>query len=212
MAELERIVGRTRWRAIGVALIVYGAAGILLLAAAALALTSSLSSVEELARSSSDVRATLAATRDAFDGFGTSLVEGRESAERAAASARSSAAAAKRLADAMLSIDLFGARPLQPIATGFQSQSADLGVLAGELDDLAAALGGNEGDVAALRDQLATLYDRTAVLEESDGAGSLGPLAYALFAWLALQAFAAVWAGVTLWHAAEAGRRQLLSS
>src|SRR3990172_2555398 len=110
MGELERIVGRTRWRAIGVALIVYGAAGILLLAAAALALTSSLSSVEELARSSSDVRAPLAATRDAFDGFGTSLVEGRESAERAAASARSSAAAAGQLAQAM-SLSIFGQQP-----------------------------------------------------------------------------------------------------
>ena len=157
-----RLVGRRR-RAMGLALVGYGVAGALLLAAAALSVGPSVETIEALARSSADVRATLAATRDAFDGFGTSLVEGRQSAERAASSARSSAAAAGQLAQAM-SLSIFGQQPFRTIAAGFAQQSADLETLARELDDLGTALGRNEADVRDLRDHIGALHARTSVL------------------------------------------------
>jgi len=200
-----RLVGRRR-RAMGLALVGYGVAGALLLAAAALSVGPSVETIEALARSSADVRATLAATRDAFDGFGTSLVEGRQSAERAASSARSSAAAAGQLAQAM-SLSIFGQQPFRTIAAGFAQQSADLETLARELDDLGTALGRNEADVRDLRDHIGALHARTSVLASSPvvaGVDRIAPLAYALLGWLALQALAALWLGIVLWREAAA--------
>ena len=197
-----RLVGRRR-RAMGLALVGYGVAGALLLAAAALSVGPSVETIEALARSSADVRATLAATRD---GFGTSLVEGRQSAERAASSARSSAAAAGQLAQAM-SLSIFGQQPFRTIAAGFAQQSADLETLARELDDLGTALGRNEADVRDLRDHIGALHARTSVLASSPvvaGVDRIAPLAYALLGWLALQALAALWLGIVVWRAGAA--------
>lgn len=152
--------------------------------------------IDTVARSSADVRATLATTRDAFDGFGTSLVDARHSAERASTAARTSASAAKQLADGM-SISIFGAQPLVSLSTGFQRQSADLQALGDELDRLAASLGRNETDVRAIREEVSALQIRAGAIG-IDGAAWLVPALFLVILWLALPAAAALWAGIAL--------------
>lgn len=178
----------------------YGILGALLVSALALAAGPAMGTVDALARSSADVQLTLTATRDAFDGFGLSLVEARLSAQRAATTARTTAATAKQLADAM-GINIFGARPLLSIATGFERQSTDLEALATELDALALALQRDERDVKVLRDQLGVLSDRAAWIgSTSPPAVPVAPILYALLLWMGLQSVGAFWAGTALWR------------
>jgi hypothetical protein len=177
------------------ALIAYGAGGVLLLAALAASLLPMAATIDALARSSDDVHSTLVTTQNAFDSFGTSLVAARRSAERAAAAARSSATAAKQLADGM-AISIFGAQPLIGLSAGFQRQSTDLQSLADELDRLAASLGTNETDVRAIRVEIASLSSRAALI--SGGSALLLPALFFLVAWLAVPAVVALWLGVAL--------------
>ncbi|HET8569145.1 MAG TPA: hypothetical protein VFM93_09185 [Candidatus Limnocylindria bacterium] len=196
-------VGRRRARTIAAVLIAYGATGALLLAVVGLTIAPAIAGMETLAGSARDVRSALATTRDAFDGFRVSVVEGRRSAERAAVTARSTAGTARQLSDSM-SVSIFGAQPLLPIASGFVRQSQDLDALAAELDLLATSLGRNEGDVRALREEVAALHARAASLAAVPlGSGPIAPVAYALIAWLAVQAVAAVAAGLAIWRRAR---------
>lgn len=193
-----RRIGRRRTRLLGAALAMYGCAGVLVLALLAVAVLPMTSTLDTIARSSADVSETLASTRDAFDGFGASLTEAQHSAERAATAARSSAAAARQLADGM-SLSIFGAQPLLSLASGFRQQSSDLGALADELDRLATSLAQNGQDVRAVREEVATLHARaTALGPASTGPRWLVPALLLLIAWMALLPAAALWIGVIL--------------
>jgi len=192
-------MGRRRTRVFATALITYGAGGVLLLAALAASLVPMAATIDALARSSDDVHSTLVTTQTAFDSFGTSLVAARRSAERAGAAARSSATAAKQLADGM-AISIFGAQPLIGLSAGFQRQSTDLQSLADELDRLAASLGTNETDVRAIRVEIATLSSRAALI--SGGSALLLPSLFFLVAWLAVPAVVALWFGIALLRSA----------
>ena len=197
-----RATGRSA-RTLAAALIAYGVLGCVVVLALTLAVAPAMSTLDALARSSADVQGTLTTTRDAFDGFGTSLIEARRSSERAASTARTTAKTARQLGDAM-GISIFGARPLLPIANGFQQQSSDLDALATELDALGTALARDETDVESLRDQVTALRDRAIVLSASAPETlPLAPILYALLAWLALQAIGAIWVGGALWKAAS---------
>lgn len=199
-----RRVTRRAARAIAAALMAYGIAGALLMLVLSLAVAPAMGTIDALARSSADVQRTLTTTRDAFDGFGVSLVEARLSARRAATTARSTAATAKQLADAM-GISIFGARPLLQIATGFEQQSSDLEALATELDKLASALQRDERDVTVLRDQMDVLRERVAVIGVMTAPTvPIAPILYALLAWMGVQAVSAIWAGVALWRSENA--------
>lgn len=177
----------------------YGVMGALLVSALALAVGPAIGTMDALGRSSTDVQLTLTTTRDAFDGFAVSLVEARLSAQRAATTARSTASTAKQLAGAM-GINIFGARPLLSIATGFERQSTDLESLATELDSLAVALQRDERDVAALSAQLGVLRDRAASIgATSRPAVPIAPILYAFLLWLGLQALGTFAAGTALW-------------
>jgi hypothetical protein len=181
-----------------IALIAYGASGVLLLAALSVSLLPMTATIDAVARSSDDVRTTLLTTQNAFDDFGTSLVAARRSAERAADAARSSAAAAKQLADGM-AISIFGAQPLIGLSAGFQRQSTDLQSLADELDRLATSLGTNENDIRAIRVQITSLSSRVALI--SGGSALLLPALFFLVAWLAIPAIVALWLGISLLRA-----------
>ena len=187
-------------RTIATALIGYGAIGLLMVIALALSVAPALSTLDAVARSSSDVERTLATTRDAFDTFGRSLVDGRRSTEQAALTARHASATAKQLGDAM-SISIFGAQPLLSLATGFRQQATDIESLAIDLDALGTDLSRDQRDVGAIRDQIAALHDRT-VLISASGMWSLpiGPVLYLVLLWLGAQAAAALWIGVVLWR------------
>ena len=192
-------MGRLRTRMFAAALIGYGAVGVLLLAGLAVSLLPMTATIDAIARSSDDVRSTLLTTQNAFDDFSTSLGAARRSAERAADAARSSAAAAKQLADGM-AISIFGAQPLIGLSSGFQRQSTDLQSLADELDRLAASLGTNETDVRAIRTEIASLSSRVALI--SGGSALLLPALFLLIAWLAVPAVLGLWLGVALLRAA----------
>jgi hypothetical protein len=188
-------------RAIGAALMAYGAAGALLISVLALSVAPAMATLDAVAGSSVDVHRALTTTRDAFEGFGVSLVEARRATTRAATSARTTASTSRQLADAM-GISIFGARPLLPIAQGFEQQRKDLEALAVELDALAETLQTDEKDVRTLRDQVVVLRDRAALLGAAAGSGPpLAPILYALLGWFGLQAVAAFWAGTALWRA-----------
>ena len=191
---------RGAWRAVGVALIGYGALGLLLVIALALSVAPVVSTVDALARSSNDVERTLATTGDAFDTFGRSLVEGRRSAEQAAVTARHASATAKGLGDAM-SISIFGAQPLLGLATSFRQQGNDIESLAVDLDALATTLSRDERDVAAVRDQIGALHDRTVLISKSLASPPpVAALLYLALLWLGAQAAAAVGVGVLIWR------------
>lgn len=202
LSPVVRRIGRRNARIAAVALIAYGAIGLLLAIALAAAITPALAGMDALARSSIDARRALSSTRDAFDGFTVSLADARASAERAAASARSSAATARRLADAM-SLSVFGAQPLLSIASDFRRQSQDLDDLATGVDQLAKALAANELDVRVLRDDVAVLRDRIAALDGVSAlqAAPVGVVLLLVVAWFATLALAVIGAGVALWRA-----------
>jgi hypothetical protein len=199
-----RRIGRRRARVAAVALVTYGAIGFVLAIALAAAIAPALAGIDALARSSIDARRALSSTHDAFDGFAVSLVDARASAERAAASARSSAATARRLGDAM-SLNIFGVQPLLPIAGDFRRQSQDLDDLATSVDQLAAALGENELDVRVLRDDVSALRDRIAAVDSVSAlqAAPVGIVLLLVVAWFAIQALAFVLAGAALWRSAR---------
>jgi len=189
-------MGRRRTRVFASALIGYGASGVLLLTALTVAIVPMASTIDAVARSSEDVRATLVTTTDAFDDFSESLLSARRSAERAASAARSSASAAKQLADGM-AVSIFGAQPLLGLSAGFQKQSADLDSLASELDRLALSLGTNEADVRAIKTQIGALSARANAISVG-GSALLVPALFLLMLWLAVPAVAALVAGIAL--------------
>ncbi|MDP9282411.1 MAG: hypothetical protein M3P38_09980 [Chloroflexota bacterium] len=203
LITVVRRLGRRRVRFIAAALVTYGAIGLLLSIALAIAIAPALAGIDALARSSIDARHALSSTRDAFDGFAVSLVDARTAAERAAASARSSAATARRLGDAM-SLSVFGAQPLLSIASDFRRQGQDLDDLAVGVDQLAAALARNELDVRVLRDDVSVLRDRVAALDTVSvlQAAPVGIVLLLVVAWFAIQALAFLIAGVALWRRA----------
>ena len=186
-------------RANALALLGYGAAGLLVLISLGTAIAPALSAADAFARSSNEVSAALSASVDAFDGFGTSLTEARASAERAADTASGSAAVARDLADRM-SIGIFGVQPLLPLSQSFRRQGDELDALSRELSDLAAALGRNERDVVALRSSVAVIRDRIGVPGAAAAGAGVGPLVYAALAWLALPSILSLAAGVALWR------------
>jgi hypothetical protein len=204
--EMVRRIGRGRARVIAIALIAYGLAGVILLATLAITVLPMTSTIDTIARSSADVSQALASTRDAFDGFGSSLTEAQRSAERAAAAARSSSQAASQLANGM-SLSIFGAQPLISLATGFRQQSDDLAALATELDGLATSLSKNGDDVRELREEVATLHARaTSLGTASSGPSWLVPALLLLIAWLAVPPLAALVGGLLLLRASIARR------
>lgn len=201
-----RRIGRRSARMIAAALIAYGVAGIAVLGILTMAIVPMTSTIDTIAHSSADVTGALASTRDAFDGFGSSLTEAQRSAERAATAARSSSRAATDLANGM-SLSIFGAQPLLSLATGFRQQGSDLAALADELDQLAASLARNGDDVRELRGDVDSLHARaTALGTTTSGPSWLVPALLLLIVWMAVPPIAALVGGAVLLRAST-GRR-----
>ena len=195
---LARRIGRRRSRALGIVLFVYGAGGLILLLTIGLSIVPMLSTIETLAHSSAEVRATLTATRSAFDGFDSSLADAQRSAQHAAAAAQSSAVTARQLASAM-SLSVFGAQPLLPLASGFSRQGQDLDALASDLGSLATSLEQNQFDVRGVRLQVDAVHARaTALPSDPGGAAWIVPALALLLLWLAVPAVGSAAAGVYL--------------
>jgi hypothetical protein len=202
-------------RALGVALILYGALGLLLVGAGSMVGAGGVARVERL---SDNVEGSLAAaastvqnTADSFDGFETSLTEAGGAARNAAHVVRESAVTMANLSTAM-SITIFGTQPLQPLARDFERGAEQLSMLSRDLDRLALALSANIDDVSSIRDDLRVLGERLDGLTTGTGDAPAGGglatgglatgglplrlLFFGLLAWLALQALGALVAGV----------------
>jgi hypothetical protein len=196
---------RTRAR-LGVALVGYGVAGVLLLAALLVVADSAmrrLAFTDAATGPLAEATYAIADASTAFGGFGTSLADAERATGQAATSARDASTTAGRLADAM-SISIFGAQPLQPLAQDFRREAADLDTLAKGLGTLTTSLQANQVDVATIRDDLGVLSVRLEAAR-SDGV-SLEPLrALVLLValWIALPAFASIAVGIWLLRSAS---------
>lgn len=147
----------------------YAALGTILILAALLVGGPLVSRLDRLATSASDTL-TAAATAarsaaDAFEGFDTSVVEARTSAEDAAGLSRETAVTIDALATAM-GLELFGTQPLLPMAEGFERSADQMRELGDNLDSIGQALSSNRDDIAAVGVQMTVLAGE---LEELDG-------------------------------------------
>jgi hypothetical protein len=201
---------------VGVALIVYGVAGLILLGAGALALAQPLEAVDRLAvsfeqqrsallTSLRDTSRTLETAADAAAGFDGSLAQSRASATRAAELSREVSTTMAELARSMR-ISIFGSQPLAGLAPPFERAESQLQQLGADLDAIGAALDANAGQVRTTALELTRLrgsVDRLVTGVEATGdiglsAGSLAPLRLgilALMVWLAGLAGGCVAAG-----------------
>ncbi|MGH2449956.1 MAG: hypothetical protein ACRDGE_01550 [Candidatus Limnocylindria bacterium] len=206
-----------RWRRqLGTALLVYGIAGVVLLGAAAAlgwpSLGRALSFADSSSAAVSEAAAAVGAAAGSFDGIEVSLADAERAARSAAASSRASADTSRRLSDAM-SISIFGARPLEPIANDFATQAQLLDDLAHDLDGLAFSLERNQHDAATIGLSLERLHARldqaapVRVAGAQVGYGDATRLVVAaLVLWLLAPALAAIAVGTILRRSAGISR------
>lgn len=166
--------------------------------------------VERLSGSASaTLRAAAAATEAAaaaFDGADASLAEAESSSVAAAALARDASATLRSLASAM-SLTIFGAQPLEPLAADFEASAGQAEALADTLDGVGASLGDTRADVAAIAPQLTILATELAALDDgSDPATAAPPMrifVVLLLAWILMQAAGSLVAGLALVRGSE---------
>jgi ABC-type transporter Mla subunit MlaD len=199
------ILPAPRRRPLGLALVAYGIAGIVLIVAAGILVGGA---IEQLASVSSQVGgqrdalvATLRATSVALDNastgmgdVGTSLSAAQESSDRAAGLARSLRDTLEGLARAM-DVSIFGTQPLAGLATGFGEAARQSGELATSLDEVAGALDRNSGGLDTTERDLVALRDRVDRLVQSLEATPLDLAPSPLLAQLALLGLL-LWLGV----------------
>ena len=184
-------------RRLALGLVAYGAVGILLVAAALVGGWSGIARIDAAIGSAAQAGTTLEAVADAFAGFDASLEAAARSAQHAAGASRDAAATAARLADAM-GLNIFGAQPLLPLSNDFRRQSADLRVIADDLDQLGRTLATDRVEVDRIHDHVSLLAERVAAFGGAPGAGAVAALLVALLLWIGSQAAAALVIGVLL--------------
>ena len=199
---------RVSRRGLGWLLLIYGLMGLALVAGGAFIGLDLAARVERLSTEADTTlvaaaRATEAAA-DAFDNVDGSLAEARASSDSAAALAREASGTLDQLAIAM-DLSIFGAQPLQPLAGEFADSADQAAALADTLDEVGASLGDTRADAARIGPELATLGEqlRTLGADPDATAGSVGspPLrafVVLLLAWVGMQAFVSLVAGLTL--------------
>lgn len=190
-------------------LVSYGLLGLALIGAVLVTVGPLVARASVAADSAGDSLAAAATALDhsaaAFDGFGHSLDDARTSSAHASQLLRDAAGTSAQLGDAM-SINLFGAQPLLPIAQSFRRNTDQLRGVSEDLQTLSEAIGRNSGDVSKIRDDLRGLRDRVGQLAKDAAASPDGPrtepglrvVVYGLAVWLGLLATAAFVAGIVL--------------
>jgi hypothetical protein len=195
-------VGR---RALAWGLILYGLAGLILIAGGAAVGLDAAARIERLAAEADGTlaaasRATGAAA-EAFTNVDTSLGEAETSAVAAAGLSRDAAGTLRSLAIAM-ELSLFGAQPLLPLAADFAASAEQAQALAGTLGSVAGSLGDTRTDVVRVGTELEALgAELDSLRGSSDTGGEAPPLRLflgLLIAWLALPALGALATGLAL--------------
>jgi len=212
-----------RRRYLGLGLLAYGLAGLLLLAVAGAVIGGAMDQLiavggrvgEQRDALLDTLRATSQTMRNASSGVGNvgeSLDAARESADHAAGLARSLGTTLHDLAAAM-SVQIFGTQPLAGLASGFDRAAGQSDELAGDLDQVAAALGRSASDLETSRQDLAVLSERVDVLVASVETVPFGVgqdpsivklVLTGLLVWLALPAFGSIGLGVALMRSVTA--------
>ena len=216
----RRALGRRR--RLGVGLLAFGIAGLVLVVLAAVLVLSSLAAVDTTASGFERQRAELVAM---IDPAASALSDAATSASNAGASLTTASEASRRAADlsgrlatsfegmaGLGSFDVFGARPFAGVASQFTDVATQSRTLATDLTATADALAQNVADSTAVAVDLRNLADRLRRLEASTGvsgtgapgtadAGSSLPIGAArlvllgLLAWLAIPAIVSTWLG-----------------
>lgn len=141
------------------------------------------------------------AAAESFTNIDASLDESRASADAAAALARDASGTLGSLATAM-SLSVFGAQPLLPLAAEFTTSAAQAAALAETLDRVGASLGDTRTDVARIGPQLEQLSLQLERLGSgSQPAAATPPLrifVLVLLAWLLMQAVGSLLGGLAL--------------
>jgi uncharacterized phage infection (PIP) family protein YhgE len=202
-------------RALGWAALAYAIAGFALIAVGAIGGLDMAGRIESLAlRADSTLAAAQRATQataESFSGVDSSLANGQQSAEEAATLARDASATLESLSVAM-SLTLFGAQPLQPLAEDFATSADQATALADTLDGVGDSLGATRQDMTRIGGEMDDLATELGELRVSaDPGGSAPPIrlfVVLVLAWLGLQAVAALAAGLTL---LRRSRRRLLA-
>jgi hypothetical protein len=192
-------------RMLGWLLLLYAAAGaVLMVAAIAIGgpLVGRLDRLSTSAAGSMDAAANAAeAAAEAFTGFDASLTEARQSADEAAALSRDASDTLQGLSDAM-GISILGSQPLLSLADEFATSARQLLQMGDNLEGIGEALTTNQDDVASVGRQLRSLADelnalRGAVAAEHSGARPpLSWLFYGFVAWQMLPIGAAAIGGL----------------
>lgn len=206
-----------RRRFVGLALLAYGVAGLLLLAVAGAVIGGTIDQLRIVGTSVGEqrdallgtLRATSLTLRDASSGVGNvgdSLNAAHASSDHAAGLARSLSTTLHGLSSAM-SVQIFGTRPLAGLASGFGDAAAQSDELAGDLDGVGTALARNTADLETSRRDLAALSERLDLLATSVERASFGVgqepfivelVSVALLIWLAVPAAASIAVGLGL--------------
>jgi hypothetical protein len=216
---LGRLVGLTlrRRRYLGLGLLAYGLAGLLLLAVAGAVIGGTIQQLSVVGATVGEqrealvdtLRATSLTMRNASSGVGSvgeSLTAAHTSADHAAGLARSMGNTLRGLSAAM-NVQIFGAQPLAGLASGFDNAAGQSEELAADLDAVGTALAQNTTDLETSRKDLAALSQRVDLLVASVettpfGVGQepfIAELVFvALLIWLAVPAVASIALGVAL--------------
>lgn len=192
-------------RAAGWLLVTYGLLGFVLVASGALVGLDAAGRFERLANDANaaitSASAATDAAADSFTDIDASLAESHASADAAAALAREASGTLAALASAM-SLSVFGAQPLLPLAGEFTTSAEQAADLAETLDAVGGSLGDTRADVARIAPQLELLSDELDALGTGSDRGAGTPplrvFVIVLLAWLLLQAVGSLLGGLAL--------------
>jgi hypothetical protein len=206
-----------RRRYLGLGLLAYGLAGLLLLAVAGAVIGGTVHRLNVAGKTVGEqrdallgtLRATSLTMRNASAGVGNvgqSLTAAHASADHAAGLARSMGNTLRGLSSAM-NVQIFGTQPLAGLASGFDNAGGQSDELAGDLDALGTALAQNTTDLETSRQDLAALSARVdqlvaAVETTPFGVGqepfTVELVFVALLVWLAVPAAGSIAVGAAL--------------
>lgn len=186
-------------------LILYGVLGLAVVVGGALIGLELASRVERLTANADGtleaaVRSTDAAA-DAFTNVDASLSESESSADAAAALARDASGTLASLAQAM-TLSVFGAQPLLPLAGEFEASAEQASALGETLDRVGGSLGDTRIDVASIGTELDGLSSELAGLRDTGGTGGSAPplrlFVVLLLVWLLIPTLGGLLAGLAL--------------
>lgn len=192
-------------RVLGWILVIYGLLGLMLVAGGAPTGLALAGTVERLSiTADGSLRAAIRSTQAAADAFvnvDISLSEAESSADSAAALARDASGTLGSLALAM-EISVFGAQPLLPLASEFDSSADQASELAETLDSVASSMGDTRVDVATIGAELDVLSDELSELRDASGSGVGAPpirlFVILLLGWLLVPAVGGIIGGLAL--------------